>query len=43
LINVRNRLQARYGSGARLDIEVERNLYRVILSFPCGRGKGAHS
>jgi len=35
LINVRNRLQARYGSAARLEIQVEENRYRVILSLPC--------
>lgn len=36
LVNVRNRLAARYGSAARLEVEVEPNLYRVILSLPCG-------
>jgi two-component system, LytTR family, sensor histidine kinase AlgZ len=41
LINVRNRLQARFGSNARLDIEVDRNRYRVVLSIPCERERGA--
>jgi LytS/YehU family sensor histidine kinase len=36
LVNVRNRLAARYGSAARLEVQVEPNLYRVILSLPCG-------
>jgi two-component system, LytTR family, sensor histidine kinase AlgZ len=36
LVNVRNRLAARYGTAARLEVEVEPNLYRVILSLPCG-------
>jgi two-component system sensor histidine kinase AlgZ len=35
LANVRNRLQARYGNAARLEIEVEQNRYRVVLSLPC--------
>jgi hypothetical protein len=36
LTNVRNRLATRYGSAARLDIEVDNTLYRVVLSLPCG-------
>jgi two-component system, LytTR family, sensor histidine kinase AlgZ len=36
LVNVRNRLAARYGSAARLEVQVEPNVYRVILSLPCG-------
>lgn len=36
LVNVRNRLAARYGAAARLEVQVEPNLYRVILSVPCG-------
>ena len=32
----RNRLAARYGSAARLEVQVEPNVYRVILSLPCG-------
>ncbi|HEY6990226.1 MAG TPA: histidine kinase [Bryobacteraceae bacterium] len=35
LVNVRNRLAARYGSAARLEVQVEPNLYRVMLSIPC--------
>jgi two-component system sensor histidine kinase AlgZ len=35
LISVRNRLYARYGDAARMDIQVERNHYRVILTVPC--------
>jgi len=35
LANVRNRLEARYGSAARLEIEVDQNCYRVVLSLPC--------
>ncbi len=34
LANVRNRLEARYGNAARLEIEVERDRYRVVLSLP---------
>jgi LytS/YehU family sensor histidine kinase len=34
LVNVRNRLQARYGAAGKLDIEVQRDRYRVVLSFP---------
>jgi two-component system, LytTR family, sensor histidine kinase AlgZ len=36
LVNVRSRLAARYGGAARLEVQVELNLYRVILSLPCG-------
>jgi sensor histidine kinase YesM len=36
LVNVRSRLAARYGGAARLEVQVEPNLYRVILSLPCG-------
>lgn len=35
LISVRNRLYARYGETARMDIQVERNRYRVVLTLPC--------
>lgn len=35
LANVRDRLQARYGSAARLEIQVENDRYRVTLSLPC--------
>lgn len=34
LVNVRNRLQARYGAAGVLDIQVDRQRYRVTLSFP---------
>jgi LytS/YehU family sensor histidine kinase len=36
LLNVRNRLNARYGSAAKLDVQVEKGIYRVVLSMPCG-------
>jgi two-component system sensor histidine kinase AlgZ len=36
LANVRNRLAARYGNDARLDVEVDGTRYRVVLSLPCG-------
>jgi len=36
LANVRNRLAARYGNNARIDVEVEGTRYRVVLSLPCG-------
>jgi LytS/YehU family sensor histidine kinase len=35
LVNVRKRLQARYGTAAQLEIEVEENRYKTILSLPC--------
>lgn len=35
LLSVRNRLQARFGTAARLEIEVEQDRYRVILNLPC--------
>jgi two-component system, LytTR family, sensor histidine kinase AlgZ len=41
LINVRNRLQARYGSAATLDIQVERDQYRVTVTLPSEGAKGA--
>jgi two-component system sensor histidine kinase AlgZ len=34
LVNVRKRLQTRYGSAATLDIHVQKSLYRVALSVP---------
>jgi hypothetical protein len=43
LVNVRNRLKARYGSAAKLDVQVEPGLYRVVLSMPCGGKSGARS
>jgi LytS/YehU family sensor histidine kinase len=36
LANVRNRLTARYGNDARIDVEVDGTRYRVVLSLPCG-------
>jgi len=41
LASVRNRLHARYGTAARLDVEVGQNLYRVMLSLPCN-SSGEH-
>lgn len=35
LISVRNRLHARYGNTARMDIQVENQRYRVALTLPC--------
>jgi two-component system sensor histidine kinase AlgZ len=35
LASVRNRLHARYGPAARLEVQVDGNLYRVMLSLPC--------
>jgi LytS/YehU family sensor histidine kinase len=40
LANVRNRLEARYGGAARLEIEVDENRYRVIMTLPCATGGG---
>ncbi|HMF76636.1 MAG TPA: histidine kinase [Bryobacteraceae bacterium] len=40
LMNVRKRLQARYGGAASLDIQVENPLYRVLLSVPYNGKKG---
>src|SRR6266446_5308463 len=34
LANVRNRLEARYGKAARMEVEVDANRYRVVLSLP---------
>jgi hypothetical protein len=34
LANVRNRLAARYGNAARVEVQVEKDRYRVILSLP---------
>jgi LytS/YehU family sensor histidine kinase len=39
LLSVRNRLHARYGPAAKLDIEVEEDRYRVVLSLPCQTGR----
>jgi LytS/YehU family sensor histidine kinase len=36
LANVRNRLAARYGNDARMDVEVVGTRYSVVLSLPCG-------
>ncbi|MBV9156887.1 MAG: histidine kinase [Acidobacteriaceae bacterium] len=35
LISVRNRLHARFANAARLEIQVDHNCYRVVLSLPC--------
>jgi hypothetical protein len=35
LANVRNRLEARYGAAAQLEVRVENDRYRVTLSLPC--------
>lgn len=35
LVSVRNRLQARYGAAANLDIQVDSDRYRVIVTIPC--------
>jgi two-component system sensor histidine kinase AlgZ len=38
LVNVRNRLKARYDDTARLSSTITGNSFRVELSLPCGRG-----
>ena len=38
LANVRNRLEARYGNAARMEVQVDANRYRVILWLPFRRG-----
>jgi two-component system sensor histidine kinase AlgZ len=43
LINVRNRLEARYGKAARLDIYVEDKMYKVVLSVPWSQAKVAQA
>lgn len=35
LASVRNRMHARYGPAARLEVEVNKNQFRVMLSLPC--------
>lgn len=40
LASVRNRLQARYGLVARLDVQVEQDRFRVMLSLPCDVSEG---
>jgi LytS/YehU family sensor histidine kinase len=35
LVNVRNRLEARYGRSAKLEVQVMKMRYRVVLSLPC--------
>jgi two-component system, LytTR family, sensor histidine kinase AlgZ len=42
LASVRKRLQVRYGTAARLDVQVDRNRYRAMLSLPCDRSGEAH-
>ena len=39
LANVRNRLEARYGNAARLEVEVTENRYRVVLTLPYAGGE----
>ncbi len=39
LVNVRNRLAARYGAAARLEIQVDQGRYRVALYLPCAERK----
>jgi LytS/YehU family sensor histidine kinase len=39
LTNVRNRLTARYGAAARLDIQVEDNVYKVVMTLPCSASR----
>jgi LytS/YehU family sensor histidine kinase len=41
LINVRNRLEARWGKSAKLEVQVNRNRYRVTMAFPFERAKRA--
>jgi hypothetical protein len=41
LANVRNRLRARWGSKAKMEIQVNRNRYSVVLTFPFQPGKQA--
>jgi two-component system, LytTR family, sensor histidine kinase AlgZ len=43
LINVRNRLQARYGNAATLDIHVEGDRYRVMVTLPLDSAKGVRA
>ncbi len=43
IANVRNRLQARYGAAAALEVEIERNRYRVVVSTPCIAARGARA
>jgi two-component system, LytTR family, sensor histidine kinase AlgZ len=42
LASVRKRLQARYGAAARLDVQIEQNRYRAVLSLPCDPAEEAH-
>jgi LytS/YehU family sensor histidine kinase len=41
LVNVRKRLEARYGNGAQLEIEVADNRYKTTLTMPC-HGKSSY-
>ena len=38
LVNVRNRINARWGDAAKMDIQINGTRYRVTLYLPCGRG-----
>lgn len=40
LVNVRNRLRARYGNTARLDIDASAGKYRVNMTVPCVKETG---
>ena len=39
LVNVRSRLTARYGTAARLEIQVDNNIYKVVMTLPCAGGR----
>jgi LytS/YehU family sensor histidine kinase len=38
LVNVRKRLEARYGSSAALEVEIEAQRYRAAIRLPCHAG-----
>jgi two-component system sensor histidine kinase AlgZ len=42
LASVRNRLHARYGPAAALEVQVEGSYFRVMLSLPCTIGPSRH-
>lgn len=42
LASVRKRLQVRYGPAARLDVQIDQNRYRAVLSLPCESSQEAH-
>ena len=43
LVNVRNRLRARYGNAARLDIDASAGTYRVNITMPFSKEAGKES